>query len=246
MPRPTRVSVSRSPHRRGHRGKMAALSRRSPRYRIDIAATAVPLLGGDMAVCRTRDVSEVGLCLDTAAWFPLGTRLCRSLVDPASGNALEVIGDVVREAKAPSWYARHPADRAARSSGARSSRLRRAARGPVDKPSEAAARAGRRRRASPARRDGALRDERLGRAVRLRRRQHRRGGRQHRARRGGRRARRQRSAPPSDHGGCAARPAVRAPYRPPATRRTRATKRPTRSSTASSIAMPGSRRCSTR
>lgn len=63
----------------------------------------MPLLGGDMAVCRTRDVSEVGVCLDTAAWFPLGTRLSLSLVDPASGTALEVIGDVVREAVAPSW-----------------------------------------------------------------------------------------------------------------------------------------------
>jgi hypothetical protein len=79
------------------------LSRRAPRYRIDISATAVPLLGGDMAVCRTRDVSEVGICLDTAAWFPLGTRLSVALVDPASGNAIEVIGDVVREASAPSW-----------------------------------------------------------------------------------------------------------------------------------------------
>jgi len=79
------------------------LSRRAPRYRIDISATAVPLLGGDMAVCRTRDVSEVGVCLDTAAWFPLGTRLSVALVDPASGNAIEVIGDVVREASAPSW-----------------------------------------------------------------------------------------------------------------------------------------------
>jgi hypothetical protein len=82
---------------------LGTLSRRSPRYRIDIAAMAVPLLGGDMAVCRTRDVSEVGLCLDTAAWFPLGTRLSLALVDPDSGTALEVIGDVVREATAPSW-----------------------------------------------------------------------------------------------------------------------------------------------
>jgi hypothetical protein len=83
---------------------MFTLSRRAPRYRIDIAATAVPLLGGDMAVCRTRDVSDVGVCLDTAAWFPIGTRLSLSLIDPASGNAMEVIGDVVREAVAPSWY----------------------------------------------------------------------------------------------------------------------------------------------
>ncbi len=68
-----------------------------------IPATAQPLLGGDMAVCQTRDVSAVGLCLDTAAWFPLGTRLALALVDPATGSALEVIGDVVREATAPSW-----------------------------------------------------------------------------------------------------------------------------------------------
>ncbi len=57
-----------------------------------------------MAVCRTRDVSDRGLCLDTAAWFPLGTRVSVTLVDPASGNAIEVIGDIVREATAPSWY----------------------------------------------------------------------------------------------------------------------------------------------
>ncbi len=56
-----------------------------------------------MAVCRTLDVSSVGVSLDTAAWFPLGTRLSVALVDPANGNALEVIGDVVREAASPSW-----------------------------------------------------------------------------------------------------------------------------------------------
>ena len=56
-----------------------------------------------MAVCRTRDISEDGVCLDTAAWFPLGTRLSLALVDPASGAAIEVIGDVVREATSPSW-----------------------------------------------------------------------------------------------------------------------------------------------
>lgn len=56
-----------------------------------------------MAVCRTLDVSEVGVSLDTAAWFPLGTRLSLALVDPANGGAVEVIGDVVREATSPSW-----------------------------------------------------------------------------------------------------------------------------------------------
>jgi hypothetical protein len=79
------------------------LSRRAPRYRIDLAAKAQALLGGETAVCRTKDVSEVGLCLDTAAWFPLGTRLAVALYDPSTGTALEVIGDVVREASAPSW-----------------------------------------------------------------------------------------------------------------------------------------------
>lgn len=54
-------------------------------------------------MCRTRDVSEVGVSLDTAAWFPLGTRLAISLAEPSSGGALEVIGDVVREAIAPTW-----------------------------------------------------------------------------------------------------------------------------------------------
>lgn len=56
-----------------------------------------------MAVCRTLDVSDAGLGLDTAAWFPLGTRLALSMIDPASGSALELIGDVVREAVAPRW-----------------------------------------------------------------------------------------------------------------------------------------------
>jgi len=56
-----------------------------------------------MAVCRTLDVSDNGVSLDTAAWFPLGTRLAVALVDPTTGRAIEVIGDVVREAAAPSW-----------------------------------------------------------------------------------------------------------------------------------------------
>ena len=81
---------------------MRPLSRRSPRYRIDIPVRAVSLLGGDMVVCRTRDVSDVGMCLDTAAWFPLGTRLSLTMLDEATGTAMEVIGDVVRESSAPS------------------------------------------------------------------------------------------------------------------------------------------------
>src|SRR5213075_417692 len=62
------------------------------------------LLGGERAVCRTRDVSDAGLSLATAiAWFPIGTRLSLQLFDEWNGNAIEVIGDVVREASSPSW-----------------------------------------------------------------------------------------------------------------------------------------------
>ena len=56
-----------------------------------------------MAICRTLDVSSAGVSLDTAAWFPLGTRLSVALIDPSTGSAIELIGDVVREAAAPSW-----------------------------------------------------------------------------------------------------------------------------------------------
>ena len=85
-------------------GKMPVLSRRSPRYRADLAVTAVPLLGGERAVCRTRDVSDAGMSISTSvAWFPIGTRLELSLMDEWNGNALTMIGDVVREAQAPSW-----------------------------------------------------------------------------------------------------------------------------------------------
>ncbi len=73
------------------------MSRRAPRYKISLAAAVSPLLGGELVVCRTRDISEVGVCLDTAAWLPIGTRVSLALTDPAQGTAVEVIGDVVRE-----------------------------------------------------------------------------------------------------------------------------------------------------
>lgn len=76
------------------------MSRRAPRYRISLNVTVCPLLGGKMAVCHTRDVSDVGVCLDTSEvseWIPVGTRVSLALTDPRSGTALEVIGDVVRE-----------------------------------------------------------------------------------------------------------------------------------------------------
>jgi hypothetical protein len=45
---------------------MALVSRRAPRYRISLNVTVCPLLGGKMAVCHTRDISDVGICLDTS------------------------------------------------------------------------------------------------------------------------------------------------------------------------------------
>lgn len=56
-----------------------------------------------MVVSKTKDISEDGVCLDTAAWFPTGTRMSISLIDPHSGNAIEVMGDVVREATQKNW-----------------------------------------------------------------------------------------------------------------------------------------------
>lgn len=56
-----------------------------------------------MVVSKTKDVSADGICLDTAAWYPLGTRLSIALVDPHSGAAMELIGDVVREATKNNW-----------------------------------------------------------------------------------------------------------------------------------------------
>lgn len=53
-------------------------------------------------MCRTIDVSEDGISLDTAAWFPLGTRLSIAFIDP-HGQPIELIGDVIREAGPPTW-----------------------------------------------------------------------------------------------------------------------------------------------
>lgn len=73
------------------------MSRRAPRFRIELKVTVSPLLGGQLVVCHTRDISDVGVCLDTGEWLPVGTRVSLSLVDPRSGTAMEVIGDIVRE-----------------------------------------------------------------------------------------------------------------------------------------------------
>ncbi|CAN5176593.1 hypothetical protein BH11MYX1_BH11MYX1_04280 [soil metagenome] len=73
------------------------MSRRAPRIRIELKVTVSPLLGGQLVVCHTRDISDVGICLDTAEWLPVGTRVSLALLDPHSRTAMEIIGDVVRE-----------------------------------------------------------------------------------------------------------------------------------------------------
>jgi hypothetical protein len=73
------------------------LSRRARRFRASIPATVKPLIGGDRVVCRTRDVSDVGACLDTVALIPTGTRVSVSMIDPTFGTAIEMIAEVVRE-----------------------------------------------------------------------------------------------------------------------------------------------------
>lgn len=49
-----------------------------------------------MVACRTRDLSAVGVCLDTAAPLALGTRVAIGLLDAQTGSALELAGEVVR------------------------------------------------------------------------------------------------------------------------------------------------------
>lgn len=61
-----------------------------------MSATLTALVGDERVVCRTRDMSEVGVCLDTVAPIEPGTRVSLALFDPAVGAALEVAGEVVR------------------------------------------------------------------------------------------------------------------------------------------------------
>jgi len=73
------------------------VSRRAPRFRVRIAVTVTPVIaGGERAVCHTRDVSDVGMSLETAHVFDLGTRLVLQLFDESRGAVVEVIGEVSR------------------------------------------------------------------------------------------------------------------------------------------------------
>ena len=80
---------------------MESLSRRSPRYRANLAITGSPDEGGDLVACRSRDVSTQGMCLDTVArWLPSMT-VSLATFDPGSGSALELHGVVTRAVVGP-------------------------------------------------------------------------------------------------------------------------------------------------
>lgn len=62
-----------------------------------MTVTITPLIaGGEMAVCQTRDVSEVGMSVETIAPFGPGTRVTISMMDMSRGVAIEVAGEVTR------------------------------------------------------------------------------------------------------------------------------------------------------
>jgi len=73
------------------------VSRRANRIRARLAATVSPIApGGDMFVCQTRDVSQVGCFLDTATVLEAGSRVAIVVFDPGRGSPVEVIAEVTR------------------------------------------------------------------------------------------------------------------------------------------------------
>jgi hypothetical protein len=74
------------------------VSRRAQRLRAHLTATVLPAEGeGALLVCRTRDLSDVGVALDTEADLPPGTQVAVVLMDPQRGAAIEVAGEITRK-----------------------------------------------------------------------------------------------------------------------------------------------------
>ena len=74
------------------------MSRRAPRFRATLTATVTTHAGNSaILVCRTRDISNVGVALDTEANLDPGTRIGITIMDPARGIAIEMVGEVTRE-----------------------------------------------------------------------------------------------------------------------------------------------------
>ena len=73
------------------------MSRRANRIRAQLAATITPIApAGDMFVCQTRDVSQVGCFLDTPVTLEVGTRIEIAIFDKGRGAPVEVLGEVTR------------------------------------------------------------------------------------------------------------------------------------------------------
>jgi hypothetical protein len=73
------------------------VSRRARRLRAQITATVLPATGdGALLVCRTRDVSEFGMALDTDADLVPGTQVAVMIMDPERGAAIEILGEISR------------------------------------------------------------------------------------------------------------------------------------------------------
>lgn len=73
------------------------MSRRANRIRARLAATVSPIApAGDLFVCQTRDVSQVGCFLDTATVLEAGTEVAIVLFDPERGSPVELVGEVTR------------------------------------------------------------------------------------------------------------------------------------------------------
>ncbi|MBE7453958.1 MAG: PilZ domain-containing protein [Kofleriaceae bacterium] len=78
------------------------MSRRANRIRARIAATVSPIAPiGDLFVCQTRDVSQVGCFLDTATTLEPGTRVAIAVFDPVRGSPVELLGEVTRALTGP-------------------------------------------------------------------------------------------------------------------------------------------------
>jgi len=72
------------------------VSRRSQRIAARLTVTANFVGDAGALVCRTRDVSDVGLFLETPAVIDPGTRAEISLLDDEVGQAIQLEGEVVR------------------------------------------------------------------------------------------------------------------------------------------------------
>lgn len=77
-----------------------SVSRRAARIRAALAATVRPV-GADLFVCQTRDVSNVGCFLDTAAPLEPGTQVQITIFDRTRGAPVEIDGEVTRALAGP-------------------------------------------------------------------------------------------------------------------------------------------------